>query len=244
MPGSVPDPHEPGHPLTAVDVPWGWADALAVFALAHLATFLLLAALVAGGAPRGGVFPLAVLITHPTLIVLTLLWVRSRAPGRLRRILGPVQVHGRDLLVGAGAGVAAFLLANVVLGTVVQVVLERAGSELPAVQENLREAVRDPVGGLAVVGAVVLLAPIGEELFFRGLLFQGLRRSLPLWPAIVLSGLAFGLSHLEVLAFVLLFPVGMYFAWLFHRRGSLLVPVAAHATFNLAGVALLRSGLG
>lgn len=226
----------------AVPVPWRWWDALIVFILAQGATAALLGAVIAGGAERRAVVPLAVALTHLTLIVLTLLWVRSRAPDQLGRILGPVRAHSHDLLVGAAAGLGAFVLTNLMVGSIVQLVVEEAGSELPAVQEGLREALRHPVSGLTVAGAAVLLAPIGEELFFRGMLFQGLRRSLPLWPAIVLSGLAFGLSHLEVLAFVLLFPVGMYFAWLFHRRGSLLVPVAAHATFNLVGVALLRLG--
>ncbi|MPZ87633.1 MAG: CPBP family intramembrane metalloprotease [Nitriliruptorales bacterium] len=225
----------------AVPVPWRWWDAVIVFILAQVATAALLA-VIAGGAGQRAVLPLAVALTHPTLIALTLLWVRSRAPHQLGRILGPVRAHSRDLLVGAGAGLGAFVLANLALGSIIQLIVGRAGSELPAVQEGLQEALRDPVAGLTVAGAAVLLAPIGEELFFRGLLFQALRRSLRLWPAIVVSGLAFGLSHLELLAFVLLFPVGMYFAWLFHRRGSLLVPVAAHATFNLVGVALLRLG--
>lgn len=209
-----------------------------------MTTGALLAVALAGGAEQQTAVPLAVVLTPLTLILLTLLWVRTRAPCQLRRILGPVRLHGGDLLVGAGAGLGAFLLANVVLGAVIQLALEQAGNELPAVQEGLQDALRDPVSNLTVAGAAILLAPVGEELFFRGLLFQGLRRSLPLWPAIVLSGLAFGLSHLEALAFVLLFPVGMYFAWLFHRRGSLLVPMAAHATFNLVGVAFLRTGFG
>jgi membrane protease YdiL (CAAX protease family) len=63
---------------------------------------------------------------------------------------------------------------------------------------------------------------------------------LPLWPAMGLSGLAFALSHLEALAIVILLPVGMFFAWIFHRTGSLLVPIAAHAVFNLVNVLLLR----
>jgi ABC-type glycerol-3-phosphate transport system permease component len=50
---------------------------------------------------------------------------------------------------------------------------------------------------ILVAGVLIVLgAPIAEELFFRGFVFAGLRRDLPLWPAAVIAGGVFGLLHL------------------------------------------------
>jgi membrane protease YdiL (CAAX protease family) len=94
--------------------------------------------------------------------------------------------------------------------------------------------------GLALLGPIVVVAaPIGEELFFRGFLYQGLRRRFSVWPAAVLSGIFFGLVHLGGAAFLLIVPsltaVGIGLALVFERRHSLLASIAAHAAFNVVG---------
>ena len=48
---------------------------------------------------------------------------------------------------------------------------------------------------VAAVLMIVVLAPVAEELFFRGFLFAGLRTRWSLWPAAITSGLIFGLVH-------------------------------------------------
>jgi uncharacterized protein len=121
--------------------------------------------------------------------------------------------------------------------------VERVGGELPPVQEELRAALDHPLLGPIVIFSVIVFAPLGEELLFRGLLFTGLQRSLPIWVAIVISSVAFAVTHVEWLAVIVILPVGMLFAWTFDRRGTLLVPIAAHATFNLINVVLLRVGM-
>jgi membrane protease YdiL (CAAX protease family) len=181
-------------------------------------------------------------MTSAVTALLTVLWVRAVYPGHTRRLLGPVRARPRDALVGVGVGVVAFLVANVGLSLLVQLVIELAGGEVPEVQETLREALVDPQQSLVVSIAVVVFAPLGEELLFRGLLFQALRNRLRLWPSVLVSGLLFAASHVQPLAILVLLPVGMFFAWAFHRRGTLLVPIAAHAAFNLINVVLIQVG--
>jgi membrane protease YdiL (CAAX protease family) len=94
--------------------------------------------------------------------------------------------------------------------------------------------------GLALLGPIVILAaPLGEELFFRGFLYQGLRRRFSVWPAAIMSGVFFGLVHLGGVAFFLIVPslvaVGIGLALVFERRRSLLASMAAHAAFNAVG---------
>lgn len=92
----------------------------------------------------------------------------------------------------------------------------------------------------AVVFAVVV-APVCEELFFRGFLFHGLWPRLGMWGAAALSGLAFGAIHVtgvDKLGLVIPFTViGALFARLVARTGSLWNSIAAHVIFNLIGVA-------
>ncbi len=89
--------------------------------------------------------------------------------------------------------------------------------------------------------ATVVVAPLFEEVIFRGLLFGSLRGRLGPWPAAVLSALLFGLAHgYGATGFASVFVSGVLWAWAYERTGSLLPAIAAHALNNAAvGVTLL-----
>jgi membrane protease YdiL (CAAX protease family) len=87
--------------------------------------------------------------------------------------------------------------------------------------------------------AVVVAAPLGEEVFFRGFLFGSLRGRMGFAPAAAISATAFALFHVTPLLVVLMFFVGVALAWLYERRGSLVAPIGAHAMFNVIGYTLL-----
>jgi hypothetical protein len=92
-------------------------------------------------------------------------------------------------------------------------------------------------GYLAIVLlVVVILAPIFEELFFRGLFYPALRRVLGPRPAIVLDGVIFGLLHFEPLFMISLILVGMMLAYLYEKTDSLAAPIIAHSLYNLTVV--------
>jgi uncharacterized protein len=114
-------------------------------------------------------------------------------------------------------------------------------------------------GGFAVIAiATVLLAPVMEELFFRGLLLKGLVRVLtPLGGgrgtarvagvvvAVILDGLLFGLAHGELVQLAGLAFFGVVLAAVSYRTGRLGMNIVAHATFNLVAiVAILSNGNG
>jgi uncharacterized protein len=150
-----------------------------------------------------------------------------------------VRAKASDALVGIAGGAGAFFLLNVLVGSLLTIIAEQFGFEVPQMQENLRDFIQDPRLGWLAVSVTVLLAPIGEELLFRGVLFQSLRTRMPLWSAIALSAILFGLVHYEPLLIVLTTMVGAVLAWLFHLRGTLLVPIVAHAVYNGISVTIL-----
>ena len=85
---------------------------------------------------------------------------------------------------------------------------------------------------------ILIEAPVLEELLFRGVLFGGLTKIMPVWPAIVLSGFVFAVIHINAATLIPLWFLGAAFAWLYVRTGTLLAPMAVHFTFNAINLAL------
>jgi membrane protease YdiL (CAAX protease family) len=81
-----------------------------------------------------------------------------------------------------------------------------------------------------------LIAPVLEETFFRGFLFQGFAGSFgPLWGAI-LSSAVFSVVHWQVSLLIPLFALGLVLCWVFARTRSLWTNITLHSTFNLIAV--------
>lgn len=98
------------------------------------------------------------------------------------------------------------------------------------------------VGAIVAGFAIVVAAPVCEEIFFRGLLFGGLRKTLPFVGAALVSGVFFGAIHLatgNVAAAVQLSFLGVVLAWLYERSGSLWAPMALHGVNNAIAFTLL-----
>lgn len=120
---------------------------------------------------------------------------------------------------------------------------------LDKVPDDLEGPARELTDKVHGAGAVVLLvvwvgflAPIIEEIFFRGLLLGALRkRGLPAAWAIGLSGLIFAATHLQGLQLPALAIFGWVAGTLAHRSGRLGPAIACHITFNLVTVIALLS---
>jgi membrane protease YdiL (CAAX protease family) len=90
---------------------------------------------------------------------------------------------------------------------------------------------------------VAVLAPIAEEIFFRGLIFRAFWNGMGLWPAAIVSGLLFGAMHIDststdrLLQVVPLAILGIAFALLYSWTGTLYSTIALHATNNAIAVA-------
>ncbi len=148
---------------------------------------------------------------------------------------------GRDLLRGALCGA---LLAPAVapLSLLSALLLERAGA-VPAPQDVARSvlaAAASPASLAACAAALVLVAPLGEELLYRALLLRGLRARLPAAAALPLAAAVFAAVHLAPAQTPSLFVVGLVFA-LLYDRGSLALSFGAHAAFNAANLVFLLS---
>lgn len=85
-----------------------------------------------------------------------------------------------------------------------------------------------------VVGAVI--APIVEEVFFRGFLFQGLRERYGWTTAMWLSAVIFAVAHLDLVVLIPTFILGCLLAYIFHRSNSIWPGVILHFLVNTFGL--------
>jgi membrane protease YdiL (CAAX protease family) len=142
----------------------------------------------------------------------------------------------------AGA-LGVWLSALVVGGAATQVLAPLLGQPRSNAESLLRQSF-DPLFVALVVPTVCLLAPLGEELLFRGALFGWLRRRLPAPPAILLTAAVFAAAHLLPPLFPLLFVFGLGAGWVRERTGSTLNSLAMHVAQNTFAVALTYVVLG
>ena len=79
---------------------------------------------------------------------------------------------------------------------------------------------------------IVIIAPIVEEIIFRGLIMSGFSRIYNPVLAIFFSALLFALFHLNPWQFAAAFSLGLVLGWIRIRTGSVLACIAGHATHN------------
>ena len=84
--------------------------------------------------------------------------------------------------------------------------------------------------------AGIVVAPIVEELFFRGFVYAGLAQRYSWRKAAVISSALFALIHLQPLAIVPIFILGYLFAYLYERSKSIWPAVLMHVTTNALGL--------
>lgn len=122
-------------------------------------------------------------------------------------------------------------------------ILKKWGVEV-ATQSSVELLIHSGWGTRSVIAFfALLLAPLVEELLFRGLFFPVLL-DLEL-PGMAWGGTAilFGLIHGNAAAFVPLTLFGAFLAWLYHRTNNLLAPIVAHMMFNLIPFVLVLGGV-
>ena len=102
-------------------------------------------------------------------------------------------------------------------------------------REMIREMVLEIAGdqGLLMFTALVIAAPILEELIFRGIMLDGLLRIYSPTKAVIVSSLLFGLVHLNPAQFVGGALVGGFMGWVYVHTRSVMATILIHAAFNL-----------
>ena len=141
---------------------------------------------------------------------------------------------GADVAVGAAAGAALQLVAIPLLYLPLQFFFDTLDISEPA-----RELLDRDGATVLLVLSVVVVAPVVEELFFRGLLLGACIARFGKRSGLVLSSVFFGATHFQVLQFPALTMAGLGFGWLAVRYNRLGPAIWAHIAFNAATVIVL-----
>ena len=248
---SLDTPPRPDLPAASGDLlppaTWSWWEAIPVYLVAQLvAVAPLVIADAAGvidlGGNRAPAFVLELFAGEIGFALAVVFWVRVVHSTPLA-VLGLPRQPLRDVVTGFLAGIGLYV-AGLVVGVVVALIAHAILGHEP----HLPDQVPGSVTGiwLALTGpAVILAAPFGEELLFRGFLYRALRRRLGTWSAVAASAAFFAMGHVQGWSFFYLVPplftVGAGLAIVYERRNSLLASMTAHGTFNLIGFIFIAS---
>jgi len=200
----------------------GDPTALAGLAVALLFAYACTQFVVVRGGPVAG--------TIGALLGLVLLWMIWRST--LRHLL--VSRGGLARATGAGL-VALWATLPVVYGLLI------VGAKIfgDQTQEAVEMIDDRRVGWQMVVVTALVLAPLFEEVIFRGLLYTMFRRW-GRWTAILATAALFGLIHIDTpTACVPLAVLGGVLAWMVESTGSLVPSITAHAAFNFLTISQL-----
>jgi len=188
-----------------------------------------------GGSRQDTFFLVAALASEVTLGAWVWIWVHLRHRLGLQKLgvrRGPGNFKAG--LLGALAGLAAsYIAGNIVLRIADQLI--RGPVEEPKQLPTAQGAAQVILSILIVVVA----APIAEELFFRGFLYQAFRRWRGVPQGTLLSAFVFALAHVSPIIMPSIFALGVILAYLFERRGSLAANISAHMVYNLIGFILI-----
>lgn len=221
---------------------WGFLTFFIAFACYYLVSLSL-----AGLAPRGAgldavplprLGPLVLLAFVPNLLLGLVPVLGSRRWGRGVRTDFALLPSPRDIKVGLACGGFSLLAGYLFSLVLLQVYGAR---RLPNPLTDVFRGLGDNTGWLVVVAlVVVVVAPLTEELLFRGALWSGLaHHQLPRWVILLLTALVFALLHGEPMRTVALLAQGIAIGAARMITGRVGASVIAHATNNLPPALLL-----
>lgn len=106
----------------------------------------------------------------------------------------------------------------------------------------LEAASSSPENFLLIFALGAILAPVGEELYFRGYMYSAMRERLGMKKAVLANGLYFGVLHLDFPAFLAIVALGSALAYFYEKKDSLFLVMVSHAFINSTAFAAAYLG--
>lgn len=219
-------------------VPWSLVDLVVIFILTYALVYALTGILTVtvkqvplfAGEARRAVFSLiGTLIQDGVLLGLSVLLLHRKYQYSIRQNLLQLR-HTADVIASGLMGGIFILLGVSLVNIILQYILHITPQPQEVVLLLLK--MRTPWLFLSYAILIVVIAPIVEEIFFRGLVYSYFRGQYGAGWAIIISGLIFSAVHLSLWAFPGIFIGGMGLAYLYERTQSLYTSILAHMVWN------------
>ncbi len=235
------DSQAPGDPRPAALTDVSWGVGTAAWVVAGFAALLVAAAALAGWVSSldlgssAATWAVGAILSAAYVIALGAVTLLARRRGAtLSAAVGLRRVRIVPLLLGA---LSAALLGRLLAGAW-GLAIQLLGVEVPASDLDPTRLFAPGVPGVVMLVIVaVVLAPVTEEIIFRGVLLPALAGRWGMTTAVVGSSLVFSAIHLVPVAIPAVFLFALVVGWLFVRTRSLWVCILAHALFNAIGLA-------
>ena len=232
-----PPPDPPELPATAFTYPrWPWWYGLLAMLIGFFATAIIVAIGASIAAATGvedvedanGFLQVATVAQQAIFIgVAVLLAARVTRPRAWH--FGLRRTRFWPTLGWAAAGLASYWALAIAYSAIVQ----------PDAEQETLENLGTEESDVWLFGAAILvigLAPLAEELFFRGFFYRALRTRLPVIAAALVDGVIFGVIHFESADMAVILPVlailGFVFCLVYEKTGSLFAVIGLHALNN------------
>lgn len=111
-------------------------------------------------------------------------------------------------------------------------------SSLEVYEELLESAGLDTTITFGLFLYSVILAPLSEELIFRGVTMRQLKKCLPFWVANIVQGVLFGIFHMNLIQGVYACCLGLFLGYVCEKGGSIYYSILLHMLFNFWGTVL------
>ena len=217
----VPEPEKPNY-----SVPWKFIDNWIGVALLIIVDLIIFIITLQSSKANLAQSALIVLLELAYLLPVILIFAWR---GIHWKHLGFGKFDPSTLSIGCGLLVGAYII--IILHNVLLYVLgvDTQGEEIVKVFTKLNSPF-----WFFIVGAV--FAPLVEETFFRGFLFQGFRERYGWQIAMLLSSAIFAIAHLDLVALIPTFVLGNVLAYVYHRSNSIWPGAILHFLVNGFGL--------
>ncbi len=158
----------------------------------------------------------------------------SRRQDQRQLLLEPLRL--KDTLLAVAMMIGALGVTNIWFA-----VLTRLGDGIPAIGKLLDDyekqatAFTPAVGYFWLILGISVMAPVVEELLFRGIIQGELRKVMPEWIAIIAQAVIFALFHMQPVQITYVFLPGLLLGLAYYWSKSIWVPIIMHISFNFIG---------
>lgn len=186
------------------------------------------APLVAGDNFQLGHFYWSALLQYFSTLLLVGLTVAWAGRGTWQEM--GLRIPGLRQFLAYGVGGGIILLAVVACFSYILLWINPAVESQP--YANMLEEVRNCWDLLYILTVGAIVGPLVEEIYFRGMIYPVMRQRYGVWGGIVLCGLIFGVSHLDLWRAIPLTAGGMILAYIYEKTGSVMPCAVAHGIWN------------
>jgi membrane protease YdiL (CAAX protease family) len=222
----IDDQREGRNEAKVYSVPWKEVDNwVGIFLLALIDMTLLLTVSRGNGtqlAQSAGLILIQLAYLLPLLVIFAYRRVNPMS-------LGFGMFDWRTLGLGCGLLIISYAIILIHNGVLMLLGVDTQGEQILELFNSLESPI-----WFFLVG--VIFAPIVEELFFRGFLFQGFRKKYGWIGGMLLSSVIFAMAHLDPVAFIPTFILGALLAYMYHRSNSVWPGIILHVLVNALGL--------